>query len=251
MASPKSGPRNPTKAFVLTLTTALAAMATITLFVLNTDILFSQRIGGAAYAWFGNALVFTAIFSLALAPVKTQPVILAAALGSLLTIGARSEFLGFAFVSLLWTIVMLHKRRFAVTASGVTAGFIVVLIVLRAPFGIGPPSESRVFTKRFLEVTEPGTSQSLHIRGELLRRGWEAIQRAPILGDYGGHTRPPDGRIGNYIHNALSAWHQFGLIPFITYIGLTAGTVALGAWVVFIERSGSKRLGPWSWRRTK
>jgi len=60
---------------------------------------------------------------------------------------------------------------------------------------------------------------SLLERHSLMVAGWEGISNNPIVGDYLGQVRD-FGDVGYYIHNALSMWQAFGIIPFIIYCSL-------------------------------
>src|SRR5690606_37425043 len=64
--------------------------------------------------------------------------------------------------------------------------------------------------------------------------GWEAILANPIFGDFGGHIR--ESGPGYYIHNILSAWRQFGLVGFVLFAGLSAGTLVVSMSAVLASR---------------
>ena len=66
-----------------------------------------------------------------------------------------------------------------------------------------------------------------------MRKGWVDIKSSPVLGVYGGQMREPDGIFGHYMHNALSAWHQFGLLPFLIYCGLCFAPALVAGWRMY------------------
>ncbi len=90
------------------------------------------------------------------------------------------------------------------------------------------PSVAHTATRNF-ELAEMSKSQSLQIRGELMRKGWADIVSSPVLGVYGGQMRDPGGIFGHYMHNALSAWHQFGFVPFLIYLALCMAPALIAA----------------------
>ncbi len=59
-------------------------------------------------------------------------------------------------------------------------------------------------------------SQSM--RQDQLEKGLSRLSESWLLGDFMGDVEDSFGEKGNYIHNYLSFWGQFGLIPFIVLI---------------------------------
>lgn len=56
---------------------------------------------------------------------------------------------------------------------------------------------------------------SVILRTSLNKKGLSGIKHNWFIGDYSGQIRY--GILGSYIHNYLSLWRQFGLIPFISF----------------------------------
>ena len=261
---------------------ALTAMAAISLFLLDPAAL---REGVATYLGFATSVVFVAIFCLALVPQRTQPIVLAVAVGALFALGSRSDLLGFLLVMNLWLAIQLWHHRFASAVTGAMLALTGALFsaawtdtlpdVLKpvplellewepaaveknapssapsaAPSAPGapktaiapaPPPKPKPKPKpepkppvahtatRNFELAEMSKSQSLQIRGELMRKGWADIVSSPVLGVYGGQMRDPGGIFGHYVHNALSAWHQFGFVPFLIYLALCMASALIAA----------------------
>lgn len=267
----------------------LTAMAVVSLFLLDPAAL---RGGIATYLGFATSVVFVAMFCLALVPERTQPLVLALAVGTLFALGSRSDLLGFLLVMGLWLAIQLWRSRFQAALAGTTLALIGALIsaawtdtlpnVLKpapiehfeweapaiekppapsaAPSTPGatqstprtavtppPPPKPKPVSKpkpepkppvahtatRNLELAELSKSQSLQVRGELMRKGWLDIKSSPVLGVYGGQMREPDGIFGHYMHNALSAWHQFGFLPFLIYCGLCIAPALMAGWRMY------------------
>jgi O-antigen ligase len=91
---------------------------------------------------------------------------------------------------------------------------------------------NRVF-RLFLD-TEHDTS--LDYRSYLFQRGWEQIKDSPVFGNYNGFLEY--GGKGDYIHNILSYWHQFGFLPFATLVVM----IGIAARNIFIRKNMSVSL---------
>lgn len=69
--------------------------------------------------------------------------------------------------------------------------------------------------------------QSTSARTELMVSGVKGITENPLMGDYLGQVRIY-GSTGAYIHNALSAFQQYGLFAFSLYIYLAISSAIIG-----------------------
>jgi hypothetical protein len=74
--------------------------------------------------------------------------------------------------------------------------------------------------ERQAETFNLPASKSFLERLGMLSDGWSHIVASPLIGDYGGQIRDHGG-FGYYIHNALSAWRQYGLLGFLLYMLLS------------------------------
>lgn len=71
--------------------------------------------------------------------------------------------------------------------------------------------EERFLTRHLYQFNARLKQMSLQLPD--LRENW-------FWGDYAGQTRHFEKTIGHYIHNYLSFWRQYGLIPFLLFVGL-------------------------------
>lgn len=202
--------------------------------------------GTAGYQWFAQSFSLTTIAALALSRGgRTQAVVIGIAVPTLFALFSRSEFLGFTIVVVAWCVVQGRHWQFRPVGSmivSIAAGF----AVLFAASSVLPPvqqvgAERRLERQRIpegldarysaaqrqAEVFNLSESGSFQARLELLYQGWPHIVASPFFGDYGGQMR--DGRFGDYIHNVLSAWRQYGLAAFLLYVGLCTWA----AWLTF------------------
>ncbi|HEY4192527.1 MAG TPA: O-antigen ligase family protein, partial [Mesorhizobium sp.] len=201
------------------LTASLVVMAVLIPFVMATDPLSPDqalrwRFQGqvASYAWFANAIAFTAIFALALeTTVVLRVVVVVLGALALAYTGARAELFGYMFVVMVWLAASSQRRYILPAAAALLMFFIVALFVV----GYFHP---QLLTR----YTNIGSSASLNERWQIMIGGIKDIMANPIFGDYGGYIRSQKD-FGSYIHNALSMWHQFGIVPFILYILMTTG----------------------------
>ena len=120
--------------------------------------------------------------------------------------GARSEFVG---LLLLIAIVELcyARRRAVVVGAAVTA---VTFLLLAA----GPLEEllmERVPESRFLALANVAADDNAAERIRMFWSAWETVRRHPFLGRFGSYP------VGEYAHNALSAWVDLGLVGFLWF----------------------------------
>jgi hypothetical protein len=203
--------------------------------------------GPATYQGYATSVAFVAMLCLASVRARMQPLILGLGFAALLALSSRADLLGFGFVALAWAIATILQRRFRLVAIGVGSSLSALLIsamltgllpnpvtpLLTSGILSLPPQTSSLKTSRPVttpafrnrELLDVAEAQTYGIRAQLMRKGMADIAASPILGVYGGQAR--DGSLhGTYVHNALSAWSQFGLVPFLLYIGLCLATVA-------------------------
>jgi hypothetical protein len=220
---------------------------------------FDPRV--ASYHWFSQSYVVTAIALLALHDnERVKLLVLAASLPVAFVLSSRGELLGYLFVGAAWGVYALRDRQFHMLgrASAVTiaacilvAGWgqampqiapeRVVAEIGTVPERVTKPRSARVEGgedqasgetlddevggNRQVELLyDPAEAPSTQIRLWLLEEGWQDIKRSPILGDYAGHMKIDD-YFGHYIHNALSAWHNYGLAAFLLYVSLTGAAL--------------------------
>lgn len=185
---------------------------------------------------------------------RYQSLIVGPTLLALFLIGGRSEFAAGLVLSAAWAFVVIIRQasRYVVLAA------IVALILFSLTFG-GIWLRASMYSGEQVDrgvvlSTEPATkiaprqmemvnlegSASWQHRERLLKEGWAALIRSPIFGDYGGQIK--SGGFGDYIHNALSAWRQFGILGFVLYVGGCVGAFLFSAKAVVFGRSNDPRL---------
>ncbi|MBK3872127.1 O-antigen ligase family protein [Stutzerimonas frequens] len=179
---------------------------------------------GAARSIFFTGIIIVAAISnrsLSLA-------LMAIIIGSLYFTGSRTElFLAIAALS-IWVLLNLTRNILVISMSA-------ALVLIPAAYFLKDKIGDRIV---------PNLSQdaSLTMRGEFLYKGLEGIYKSPIYGDYMGQVRD-FGETGAYIHNALSVWQQFGIMPFLIYISLCTFSVIYATKAVLSgERSTTAKL---------
>lgn len=172
------------------------------------------------YQGFARSLAVTLLAVLAL---SRRPIIVAAlilvGIVTLFFIGARAELYGFLIVSpiLLW---MSYRDRPWSTTVIATVGIIAIaFLTLRFWDTVSG-------ARQFELILDLETARSFQVRQELLRQGWEGIASNPLIGEFAGHVHR-GGSTGAYVHNAISAWRQFGPVTFVLYVGLTVTASAI------------------------
>lgn len=221
---------------------------------------FDPRV--ASYHWFSQSYVVTAIALLALhSNERVKLFVLAMSLPVVFVLSSRGELLGYLFVGAAWGIYALRARDFWAIGRASAATLASCLLIAAwgqtmpqiapervvAEIGSVPERVTKLRSAHVDSVEEqaseapdddmggnrqvellydPAEAPSTQIRLWLFEEGWKDIERSPILGDYAGHMKI-DNYFGHYIHNALSAWHNYGIAAFLLYVSLTV--VALWA----------------------
>jgi hypothetical protein len=73
---------------------------------------------------------------------------------------------------------------------------------------------------RMLRLLIGASDTSQNMRQEHLTRGLEHLSNNWLLGTFMGDIESNFGNEGRYIHNYLSFWRQFGVIPFLLFFAL-------------------------------
>lgn len=120
---------------------------------------------------------------------------------ALYIVGARSEFVAFAFIAGTIEFCM-AKRKALFVALGIV-GIVALLALAHAMLGTLPGS-------RILGLSDVSEDASSIARAALTTDAWLSISLAPFLGEYGSYLP------GNYAHNILSAWVDMGLAGIVT-----------------------------------
>jgi len=140
-------------------------------------------------------------------------------IASLFFIGARSEFAGtLALAPIVFLLSCKDIRARVILISLLILCGTIFLLVFAHQI---PEWMSGSRQGGLLELSD---DSSWLARQRLLEIGVQAIMDSPFFGDFAGEIT--HGGVGGYIHNILSAWRQYGIIPFLLFIGLLVyGTV--------------------------
>ena len=183
----------------------------------------------ARYAGIYLSLSATALFAslftwAAVRRPAMRAAVLIGTLPVLFLMGGRADLAAFVLVFpvALWLTLSGSGRAVVYISLAALAGIVVSL-------GIEALHMSR--HAQFLSL---GEMTSLIARTDLLEAGMERIAMSPLFGDYGG-TLIVYGSIGSYIHNMLSVWQSFGLLPFVIYAWLL-GCSALASIGLLLHR---------------
>ena len=120
--------------------------------------------------------------------------------------GARTEFIGMLILA-LFIEFSISKNK--LTILGVTFGLILFAAgVQDALIDLLPDNRVLVL------FANSGVDDSTLDRANFLRAGWNTLSDHPLTGEFASY------KLGEYIHNALSAWVDLGIVGFIFYLGL-------------------------------
>lgn len=149
-------------------------------------------------------------------------------LSLLFLLSARSEFGGFLVAGFVVMFMRIGFSRFLLFAS--PAFFLGV-------FMLSDVATEFAGTSRIFRLLDWKSDTSLEARIGLNSNAWQSIREHPFLGDYGSYVA--SGGIGDYAHNMLSAWVDFGLIGFIGFTCLVFGSFVLSAGMAWRTRKSS------------
>ncbi|MGG4657923.1 hypothetical protein ACLPJF_05920 [Pseudomonas vlassakiae] len=139
-------------------------------------------------------------------------------------IGSRSDL--YLMIAILPFFVLITYGIYSVFAISLSVA-ICVIVVLVGDFKLGSRYSADI-------ASDP----SLLERHSLMVAGWEGITSNPIIGDYLGQVRDFGG-VGYYIHNALSMWQAFGIIPFFIYCSLIIIAVIVSTMMIANHRKSA------------
>lgn len=139
-------------------------------------------------------------------------------------IGSRSDL--YLMIAILPFFVVITYGIYSVFAISLSV-LMCVLVVLAGDFELG--------TRYSADIS---SDPSLLERHSLMVAGWEGISNNPIIGDYLGQVRD-FGDVGYYIHNALSMWQAFGIIPFFIYCSLIIISVIVSTIMIANDRESA------------
>ena len=72
-------------------------------------------------------------------------------------------------------------------------------------------------TNRMLRMFYGVEDLSATMRQDHMEKGLDALSSTWFLGDFMGDIKQHFGKTGYYMHNYLSFWRQFGIVPFIAF----------------------------------
>ncbi|WP_303905160.1 hypothetical protein [Thiohalomonas denitrificans] len=166
----------------------------------------------ASYQGFArSALVILIILLSVASTIKQRIVILMGGLFILFLLGARSEFYAFVATTLLMvSILTLKDSRYAVVMIATIIGTSVVVAV----------GYESLVQSRQLEILNLPSSSSWQSRQWLNEIAIRQLLDTPVFGYFGGHVAEGGGT-GNYAHNMLSGWVNYGMLGFFWYLLLS------------------------------
>lgn len=155
----------------------------------------------ATYQGFARSYLITFVVIISFVRSITARILMyAIAVPTLFINTARSEFVALLFlIPIIEIYYAKHKLKMA------SAMFVIFAIVsLNFEYIL-----ERLPDNRVLELIDLSQSSSANLRHHLTDQALQTINNNPILGDYASYA------VGEYAHNILSAWVDFGLFGFI------------------------------------
>jgi len=161
------------------------------------------------YLSLSDAAMFTGFIAWSVAKKPFTRVACLCLLGVVLFImGSRANLIGYL-------IVLPVALSFTLRRSSQIA-FYSVMVVGGATVFFLMGGWEMLASSRHVQLFSLSDDSSWIARNEMLFTGMAGIVQNPVFGDYAGQLEQR-GTLGSYIHNWLSVWQAFGIIPFVLY----------------------------------
>ncbi|WP_018996454.1 O-antigen ligase family protein [Hirschia maritima] len=196
------------------------------------------------YQGYSRSVLMTSLFILATLN-KKVPILILGTLTTVLlfAIGARAEFVTFAFVFFAYFVFL--DVKIWITA-GILLSFLCIVTFWEEILNYLILSYPNFRVLTLLELNE---NSSYLLREAMNKFAIKQILENPIWGQFGGHFEFGEHApvwyhgdytsSGSYAHNALSVWVNYGIINFTLFIVLSVGSIITSAHGVFIKKYNS------------
>ena len=174
---------------------------------ISNTVVFAIFLGGTQiYLMLADSFAVLSIFILCrLDNSKKELLLILISSICLFALFSRASFYCF----ILTSIVFLYKKNKIAMFSIIALSLTILFINL----------DNNSFTdNRMIRMIFGSYDLSQSMREDQLEKGINSLTEAWLLGDFMGDVEESFGEKGNYIHNYLSFWRQFGFIPFLLMI---------------------------------
>ena len=174
---------------------------------ISNTVVFAVFLGGTQiYLMLADSFAVLSIFILCrLDNSKKELLLILISSICLFALFSRASFYCF----ILTSIVFLYKKNKIAMFSIIALSLTILFINL----------DNNSFTdNRMIRMIVGSYDLSQSMREDQLEKGINSLSEAWLLGDFMGDVEESFGEKGNYIHNYLSFWRQFGFIPFLLMI---------------------------------
>ena len=143
--------------------------------------------------------------------------------------GARSEFIGLIVIIWLYEIIKSRNLLWAITVSGLSSALVLGVLTTLYFFKDLLASSNRT-VELLTNTTQNASGLS---RGNLTNNALNSIYENPFMGMFGNYEA------GNYAHNILSVWVDFGIIGFLMYCALLLIPLFFVTYLIAIKKKKS------------
>jgi len=159
------------------------------------------------YQFIGDALAISFLLNIALFSSRVFKFALGlSAAAVIFLVGSRTSFAVFVLTCLIFILISIRLRWFVALALIIS----VAVLMFGSTIDFAELEEKN---PRMVGIfTEYEEDTSIDAREDLGQLGWNDISNNPIFGRFGGQRNV--GTWHDYMHNILSYWRQFGLVPF-------------------------------------
>tara|TARA_Y100000768_G_scaffold388106_1_gene382207 strand:+ start:2785 stop:3963 length:1179 start_codon:yes stop_codon:yes gene_type:complete len=182
---------------------------------LSNTVVFAIFLGGTQiYLMLADSFAVLSIFILCrLDNSKKELLLILISSICLFALFSRASFYCF----ILTSIVFLYKKNKIAMFSIISLSLVLLFINI----------DNNSFTdNRMIRMIFGSYDLSQSMREEQMEKGLNTLSEAWILGDFMGDVKESFGDKGNYMHNYLSFWRQFGFVPFFLMVVIALSSFA-------------------------
>ena len=192
------------------------------------------RHAGAYLGLSGTAMI-TGYIAWSVARTRFLRILILLLLGVLLFFLASRANLAVYILVLPFAVWFTFRRR-----SSAVSFLVMGLVVVGGIAGV--IGGSMLTASRHAQFFSLDQMTSLIARNRLLIAGLQGIGNNPFVGDYAGQF-VSQGSLGSYIHNWLSVWQAFGLLPFLLFnVLIVFGVYIALYWLVRYRYRASRNI---------
>ncbi|GCD09730.1 hypothetical protein [Clostridium tagluense] len=210
------------KAIIVAVYLVYTLFLAATMFATNTTNIFDLltfTVQHTIYLYIGDAF---ALYSLIIYSILRNKVanffVLFNSLFWIYKIGSRASLYSFIIVI---TLILIKNLFMNINLGKMVSSCAVICLIFIIIFSLQNKTNNNLNGRMLSVVTGISSDESYNLRNSLQKEGIEDIKKHYLIGNMFAEIKRC-GYVGDYVHNVLSYWVEFGLVPFICIISMIA-----------------------------